>query len=640
VTALCFRAPGRALPLAALLARAAPWFDRRALAQELRAGALHVRVSGGRPLRDPLLAVEPGSQIEWSDPPLLAGDQNGASLEGDRSGNLRYLGLAPAPPWPEGVLADPDARAGGGLRFRRGEVRGGIAELELELPASGLGMLRRRLASAGFALLGDARFGGVLIEGGLRLRPLPSPESVGAEPPEGWWPSEPVFAPELSSSGSGGEGAGLEVSQASLRALSRGHPWILTDRATGDAGRFRPGALVWLRAAGGGARGMRRTLARIEGKGKIAARAWAQDVATVREAPSVEARVARALRRRAELLAPTPSAGRTDAYRLIHGEADGLPGMAIDRLGSLLRVVISGRSCEGFEERALDALLAAQKAELGGDPPVVRVVHLRERPSGTLRAVELIRGRVPAERMRVWERGLSFWIDPGLGQPEQPSPAVGLFLDQRENRARLAMLAKAGGRWVNLFAHTGGFSAALLAAGAQEVVSVDLSAAYLRWLEENLALNGLSSPHHHCVRGDGRHVLARMPDRKRFDGIVIDPPTAAAAGRRFWSVRRDLAPLVGSALRRLLPGGTLLVCRNDRARRGALARLVQEEATRASVALASVESAPPGPDFPSLPGFPEGDPFEGVLAQRSSGEGGARDRVGRGWARGQGPAPP
>jgi 23S rRNA (cytosine1962-C5)-methyltransferase len=566
-------------------------------------------------------------QLEWSDPPLAAVEK-AASPDADRSGILRYLGLAPAPPWTEGVLADPDAGEGAGLRFCRGEVRGGIAELELELPAGAAGTLRRRLAGAGFALLGDARFGGVLVEGGLRLRAVPLQEGVGAASPEGWWPSEPVFAPELSSSGGGGRGVCLEVSQASLRALSRDHPWILTDRATGDAGRFRPGALVWLRAAKGGARGVERTLARIEGKGSIAARVWARNVASVREAPSVEARVARALRRRAPLLAPAEGTERTDAYRLIHGEADGLPGFAVDRLGPLLRVVISGRSCEGFEERALDAVLAALKAELGSDPPVVRVVHLRERPVGTLRAVERIRGEFPphgpgplsAERLRVWERGLSFWIDPGLAQPEQPSPGVGLFLDQRENRARLATLASAGGRWLNLFAHTGGFSTALLAAGAEEVVSVDLSAAYLRWLEENLALNGLSSPRHRGVRGDGRRVLARIPERERFDGIVIDPPTAAAAGRRFWSVRRDLAPLVGSALRRLVPGGRLLVCRNDRAMRGALARLVQQEATRASVALAGIESAPPGPDFPSLPGFPEGDPFEGVLAQRARGE--------------------
>ncbi|HME70582.1 MAG TPA: class I SAM-dependent methyltransferase [Myxococcota bacterium] len=639
--ALRFRAPGGALPLVALLARAAPFGDVHALAHELRAGGLRVRGSGGRALRDPTLRVEPGTEIEWRNPPPTAGDGNPASPRASGSAVLRYLALAPAPPWTSGALADPDARDGATLRFRRGEVRGGVAELELELSAGGAETVRRGLAAAGFPLLGDARFGGVLVEGGLRLRPALSSESVLGRAPEGWWPGEPVFAPELSSAGSAGEGACLEVSQASLRALSRGHPWILTDSETGDAGRFRPGALVWIRAAEGGTRGTRRTLARIEGKGSIAARVWARDIAKLREAPSVEARVAHALRRRAPLLSPPASAERTDAFRLIHGEADGLPGLAIDRLGPLLRVVASGRSCEGFEDRALDAVIDAMSSELGSDPPVVRVAHLRERPSGALRAVELIRGKLPPlgpdpgmKRLRVCERGLSFWIDPGLAQPEQSSPGVGLFLDQRENRARLAVLARAGGRWLNLFAHTGGFSAALLAAGAQEVLSVDLSAAYLRWLEENLALNGLSSPRHRAVRGDGRRVLKRLPEAECFEGIVIDPPTAAAAGRRFWSVRRDLAPLVGSALRRLVPGGTLLVCRNDRATRGALARLVQEEATRASVELARLESAPPGLDFPSLPGFPEGDSFEGVLAQRSSG-GRARSEGSAGHAGGR-----
>jgi 23S rRNA G2069 N7-methylase RlmK/C1962 C5-methylase RlmI len=239
--------------------------------------------------------------------------------------------------------------------------------------------------------------------------------------------------------------------------------------------------------------------------------------------------------------------------------------------------------------------------------------------------VELIQGKFPPSdpdpgtpRLQVWERGLRFWIDPGLAHPEQPSPGVGLFLDQRENRERVATLASAGGRWLNLFAHTGAFSVALLAAGAREVTSVDLSGTYLRWLEENLVLNGLRSPRHRAVQGDGRRALARLPQAERFDGIVIDPPTAAAAGRRFWSVRRDLAPLVGTALGHLEPGGALLVCRNDRAPRGALARLVEEEATRVRVGLARIDAAPPGADFPSLSAFPEGDPFEGVLVQRSS----------------------
>ncbi len=156
----------------------------------------------------------------------------------------------------------------------------------------------------------------------------------------------------------------------------------------------------------------------------------------------------------------------------------------------------------------------------------------------------------------------------------------GFFLDQRENRARLAARAR-GGRWLNLFAHTGAFTAALLRAGAEEVVSVDLSAAWLRRLEDTLARNGLDASRSRVVRGDSRRVLERLAPEERFDGIVLDPPTAAAAGRRFWSVRRDLEPTVERCLALLAPGGSLLVCRNDRGGRE-LTQLVRRAAASAS----------------------------------------------------------
>jgi 23S rRNA G2069 N7-methylase RlmK/C1962 C5-methylase RlmI len=220
------------------------------------------------------------------------------------------------------------------------------------------------------------------------------------------------------------------------------------------------------------------------------------------------------------------------------------------------------------------------------------------------------------KRLLVRERGLRFEVDLGLSDPTRPSAAFGLFLDQRENRSRLAARAR-GGRWLNLFAHTGAFTASLLAAGAEEVVSVDLSAAWLRWLEETLARNGLDVARSRCVRGDSRRWLERLPAGERFDGIVLDPPTAAAAGHRFWSVRRDLEPAVEAALVRLSARGQLLVCRNDRGAGRELAALVARAATRVGVTLAQLAPAPPGEDFPSLPGFPEGDPFEGVLAERA-----------------------
>ena len=155
------------------------------------------------------------------------------------------------------------------------------------------------------------------------------------------------------------------------------------------------------------------------------------------------------------------------------------------------------------------------------------------------------------------------------------------------------------------------------------MVSVDLSARYLRWLDDNLELNrdlGIDPGHHTGVRRDGRRFLNELAPRERFAGIVLDPPTAAAAGSRYWSIRKDLEPLIEKSLEHLEAGGWLLVARNDRAPRGpSLRDAVQAAAARVLVELTSIDSAPPGRDFPSLAGFPEGDPFRALLVRREGG---------------------
>jgi 23S rRNA (cytosine1962-C5)-methyltransferase len=347
----------------------------------------------------------------------------------------------------------------------------------------------------------------------------------------------------------------------------------------------------------------------------VTARVWGRE-GRAKGVASVEARVAAALAKRRKLL----DDDSTDALRLIHGEADALPGLAVDRLGPLLRVLVTGRACEPVIVRTIDALLRQLMNQLGSDPPVVRVVHLADPPSAQLRAAELVRGNLDGitsenGRLEVHESGLVFQVDPGLVDAERGRPGTGLFLDQRENRARVRR-ASAGGSWLNLFCHTGAFSAAALSGGAREVVSVDLSARYLAWLEDNLHRNGLAGDRHRSVRKDVRQFLARLDPAESFDGIVLDPPTAARAGRRFWSPRRDGGALLSECLGRLRPGGMLLVCRHDRGPRGVMAPLVHSVADAAGIELTSVEEAPPGPDFPRMASFPEGDAFEGVVATR------------------------
>ena len=570
---LRFRAPGAALTTEALVARALGEGEARA-AERVRAGALALAGASAR-LNQPAALVPPGALVVLDAKAPREAPPLGRELEA----------LVPALPWHAG--------RGDGFSFETLEERAGVARLRLVLDGATPDAVRAWLASAGAAVLGDVVEGGILVAGGLRIAEAGAPLA---------WPEEPVFPPPAPAP----EGA-LRISPGTARALERGHPWVIADRETETGERFAPGTLVVLRSGDEKTHG----LARTEGARDVAAVLWAPQ-ARPRDVASIEERVARALARRKPLL------GATDAVRLIHGEADGLPGLAVDRLGPALRVLVTGRAALALRERVLAALAKAKLPGLASDAPVVEVMHLRERPPGELLCVRTVAGDAAAlpAPLLVREGALRFEVELGLAEPTRPRPGVGFFLDQRDNRARLAARAARGGRHLNLFAHTGGFSAALLAGGAEEVWSVDLSGPYLAQLERNLERSALPLARHRTLRRESRRFLDELEPGERFHGIVLDPPTAAAAGRRFWSVRRDLEPLAAAALARLEPGGFLLLARQDRAGRSTLGELVTRAAESAGVRLAALDPAPPGLDFPALRGFPEGAPFEAVLATR------------------------
>lgn len=611
MTKLEFRAPGAVFTIGTLLTRAK--VPEAVAARAIRAGAVRV---DDRKVLDPGEGVAAGARVVATID-AIEGDRLVAAPAKDVE--FGWRALVPAPAYAQGELEVSPPREGR-LEFVRTELRDGVAELVLRSQGIGPEEIREALGLAMGGVLGDARFGGRMVAGGLRLagvRVEPGPDFArdGPPAPSGWWPDEPVFVRDASSGRDAS--TSLRVSAATLRAIAKGHPWVLADRETTDTRRFRPGTLVALAGA------VDPTLVRVDSEGPLVARLWS--VGDAKRGASVEARVARALARRRTLLHSADAPDGTDAFRLVHAEADGLPGLFVDRLGGTLRVLSTGRACEPVQDRVVDALVRALEGSIGPDPPVVEVVHLREAPAGRLRSVRLARGRLAAEiasgerLLPVRERGLVFEVDLGLGAPEVPSPTFGLFPDQRENRARLAAIAS-GGRFLNLFAHTGAFSVALLAAGASEVVSVDLSSSWLARLERAIERNGLDPERSRSVRSDARNFLERLDPDERFRAIVIDPPTAAAAGRRFWSVRKDLEPLVALSLARLAPGGVLLVCRNDRGGGRTLAALVSRAAEQAGVALAGVEPAPPAEDYPKLAGFPEGDPFEGLWVRVAGGE--------------------
>lgn len=572
---LWFRAPGIPLRVEEILARLAP---ARAARDSLRSERLRFAHTHG--VGNPWTLAAPIRDLEAELPAAAALCLDDESRVASRDSSESEFELElPALVWPAGVVPV----RGGHFTFEVLETSGDRSRVRFRCEAASRERVCEWAAQAGSPVIGDFARGGSLAG-----------------------PGEPLFAP----------GGALRVSEAAARAIARGHPWLTRDRESEDEGRFAPGALVDVRAAGTG-----RTLgaARIEGGPQLVARMWAATQRGVRvgakppKAASIEARVVRALARREKLRA---SAATGDSLRLVHSEADALPGLFADRFGGVLRVVVTGRAALPIWERATAALAAALGEELGREPSVIAVLNLRPQPSGDLACVRQLAGPPVPDPLVVREGPLAFRIDGGLAEPARPHTATGFFPDQRANRAALAARVRAGGRYLNLFAHTGAFSAALLAAGAGEVTSVDLSGPYLARLEENLQRSGVALERHHSLKRDVRRFLAELATDAQFDGIVLDPPTAASAGRSFWSARQGLEALVADCLRHLAPGGFLLVSSNDRQARGKLAQRVEAAAVSAGVGHVALHPAPPSADFPSLAGFPEGAAFEAVLAER------------------------
>ena len=526
-----------------------------------------------------------------------------------------YRALTPTLPWSEGRFrAGIDGKSAETIFRIVARDDGSVhpapdaaetCEVSLTLVTGRTHQLRRHLAGARCPILGDPLYGGFAIEGGLRLysrRIAIEREGIDAQapPPPGFQTDEPIYSQVR-------KPTSLVVSHATAVALERGHPWILTDTETSDVAGLRPGSVALARSV----RGQKVGECRVEGPGRIAARVWTQKNGKGSSRGSIASRVDSALARREPLLNGLAGERATTAFRLVHGEVDGLPGLQIDRVGDELRVLSMWSGTREFEGEAIDAIIEA----LGTTPPVVMVRHFAEQPKGRFLSTTPYRGAPALEPFTVSERGLRFEVDTGLGEQFRSRPGFGLYIDQRENRERVAqrIRERGGGRWLNLFCHTGAFSVAALDAGADEVTSVDLSRPYLNTLDRNLELNAIEASRHRPVKMDVQRFVEKWKSSERFDGIVLDPPTAAAAGKQFWSVRKGQARLVEHCLERLEPGGCLLVCRNDRRAKESLRDLVNKAAAKTGVAVRSVVDAGPGGDFPKLRGFPEGDAFDGAM---------------------------
>ena len=398
--------------------------------------------------------------------------------------------------------------------------------------------------------------------------------------------------------------AELVLKPGKERSLLRRHPWVY-DTAIGRVkGSPASGETVAVRSHDG----KWLAWAAYSPSSTLRARCWSFVEADRIDASWLAARVREAVARRA------PLAAASDALRLVFGEADGLPGLIADRYAGQLVVQFQAAGVEAHREALLDALVAAT----GCADVFDRSDSAGRNREGLPAAFGVARGAEPPPRIAIREHGRRSWVDVRAGHK------TGYYIDQRDNRELAAGLAARArvqlGRRVaalNCFCYTGGFSVAL-AAGADDVLSVDSSAEALALARENWQLNGLPEAAGQWQAANVFEALrALRAEGRSFDLIVLDPPKFAASHHHVERAARAYKDINLSALRLLAPGGYLLTFSCS----GAIGVELFQKIVAGAVIDAGVEALllrrlAAGEDHPLRMTHPEGEYLKGLLLQR------------------------
>ena len=203
---------------------------------------------------------------------------------------------------------------------------------------------------------------------------------------------------------------------------------------------------------------------------------------------------------------------KTNAYRVINGEGDGLPGLIADYYNGAISLQIYSLGLQPY----LDIIIKALRDSLQN---VKWVYQRNEIRLAKFSNAKLVFGKNLPDKIEFKENGLKFSTDLVNGQK------TGFFLDQRENRQLIRSISK-GKSLLNVCGYTGAFTVAAIAGGCKSSVTVDIAKPALDEAEQNLKLNGFLSSNHKLVVSDMYDYLAKCKE-KTFDIVVLDPPSMA-----------------------------------------------------------------------------------------------------------------
>ena len=381
------------------------------------------------------------------------------------------------------------------------------------------------------------------------------------------------------------------------RSLQRRHPWVFEGsvaRGSADAGET-----VRVESHGGeflawGA---------FSPHSMFRVRAWSFDEAERIDAAFFERRLRRAIALRARLA--TGGLLSSDGQRLVHGEADGLPGLIVDRYGDTLSAQFLSAGTERWRSVIADALCK-----------VTGLARLYERSDATVREQEgldkrrgWLRGDGTTDLV-ITEHGWRLGVDVATGHK------TGYYLDQRENRRRFAELVRQlGCRSVfNGYSYTGGFSVAALAGGATQVLSVDSSGPALALARDNVLRNGFDLAGCEFADADVNSALRQaLAEGRSFDAIVLDPPKFAPTAAHAERAARAYKDINRLALQLLAPGGLLLTfsCSGG-VSADLFHKIVAGAGLDAGINAAILQRLEGACDHPTTVEFPEGEYLKGL----------------------------
>jgi 23S rRNA (cytosine1962-C5)-methyltransferase len=380
------------------------------------------------------------------------------------------------------------------------------------------------------------------------------------------------------------------------RHLRAGHPWVFSD-AVRVPPKTQSGVVV-LCEPGPKAKFIAYGLYQAESA--LAFRVLSLQESVLPDAALIERRLLSARLLRKQFIDPAT----TNAYRLLHGEGDLLPGVICDIYGEVAVLKYDNAAARAFYDETL--VSSFQRAFLGGVSALYERFYERQdnQEKGALRF-----GSLPPEEIEIVEHHMRLGVDVQLGQK------TGFFLDQRENRHLVRSLGK-GRRVLNCFSYTGGFSVAAALGGATQTTSVDISAPVIEAAKKNFTRNNLDASAHRFYAEDAFTFLRREAQtNQKYELVILDPPSFAPNEKSKPQALGAYKELNQLGLKVLAEGGFLCTAScSSHLKEDEFLSIVRDAASQERRLLRVVSRQGAGPDHPVPPAFTEGTYLKFIVA--------------------------